>query len=223
MSECFYPRTPRGVRLFSPLWTVAIMSVSIHAPLVECDSKDCPKQTYLSVSIHAPLVECDKRKSETRLLYHGFYPRTPRGVRPFSVSSNPVADSFLSTHPSWSATVKSQSSRTCFKVSIHAPLVECDLPLIYPLPHLRGFLSTHPSWSATEYSGRIHQEQGSFYPRTPRGVRHGTVSISVDAVFVSIHAPLVECDNDIIRRMAGPYSFYPRTPRGVRRIHIVIA
>ena len=128
-----------------------------------------------------------------------FNPRTPRGVR-------------LTVQHGFSSVLR---------VSIHAPLAECD-----------------------DFSVYLKSQSLGFNPRTPRGVRltmrvgrwttrgfqstHPSRSATIECVYsydvcsVSIHAPLAECDNDIIRRMAGPYSFNPRTPRGVRRTYQAI-
>ncbi len=77
---------------------------------------------------------------------------------------------FLSTHPSRSATKTIAGYADKINVSIHAPLAECDRLNRFNRPH-----------------------NASFYPRTPRGVRH----------FIPGSEP-------------SEQGFYPRTPRGVR-------
>ena len=78
----FNPRTHRGVRqldgflsassyaLFQsthPSWGATItkarstfmIDISIHAPIVGCDLKNCEKDYEVEISIHAPIVGCD--------------------------------------------------------------------------------------------------------------------------------------------------------------------
>ena len=71
---------------------------------MECDVIESDIVSESSVSIHAPLVECDLNE-----------------LAPSSASCE-----FLSTHPSWSATVADLQTLQDITVSIHAPLVECD-------------------------------------------------------------------------------------------------
>ena len=56
------------------------------------------------VSIHAPLVEYDICFPEFLHSFPGFYPRTPRGVRPDEFELPVYTAKFQSTHPSRSAT-----------------------------------------------------------------------------------------------------------------------
>ena len=59
--------------------------------------------------------------------------------------------------------------------------------------HQYIFQSTHPSWGATVKSGHRHKE-----------------------IAISIHAPIVGCDNDKWRKRSQSIYFNPRTHRGVR-------
>ena len=79
-----------------------------------------------AVSIHAPLVECDSRGRTPYFHVRSFYPRTPRGVRLLHSQGAGLNSWFLSTHPSWSATTFCKKYHVFGIVSIHAPLVECD-------------------------------------------------------------------------------------------------
>ena len=143
----FNPRTPRGVRL---------------SALSRCEN--------LQVSIHAPLAECDISHFYFLLFSFSFNPRTPRGVRQLSGFEVKYSVWFQSTHPSRSATVESLRDANILKVSIHAPLAECDI-----------------------INNKKEYTISSFNPRTPRGVRHVFIVMKWLGFEVSIHAPLAEC------------------------------
>ena len=100
---------------------------------------------------------------------------------------------FLSTHPSRSATMRNGMYIGYILVSIHAPLAECDSDKTETRSRVHAFLSTHPSRSATD----IFADNGLM-------------------MIVSIHAPLAECDMTALDNAEVPARFYPRTPRGVR-------
>ena len=137
--------------------------VSIHAPLAECDAVNNSTTPYGEVSIHAPLAECDLILNSTSGQCLGFYPRTPRGVRPLllaygwaiksfyprtprgvrqiEILKKNKVNKFLSTHPSRSATFLSPDMWYGIMVSIHAPLAECDL--LYGQLRIRYQVSIH--------------------------------------------------------------------------------
>ena len=127
------------------------------------------------------------------------------------------------------------------KISIHAPIVGCDVFSECYGVHDKWFQSTHPSWGATLC---IAIAEGTkwmdFNPRTHRGVRHWLIITHQTATIISIHAPIVGCDIDkpniifnclvisIHAPIVGCDDFYstnavqrrnfnPRTHRGVRR------
>ena len=123
----FNPRTHRGVRLGWFTLASLIINISIHAPIVGCDA--CILRLLIT---------------ETN-----FNPRTHRGVRPSDLKVRTGPGIFQSTHPSWGATVFPPSSLLVSKfqsthpswgatlldflwhserhISIHAPIVGCDL------------------------------------------------------------------------------------------------
>ncbi len=211
----FYPRTPRGVRHVignarSRFWlflsthpsrsatvdrlaTPFDSTVSIHAPLAECDYREVVVKIELKcfyprtprgvrhvnygilgmrwkVSIHAPLAECDFKKNQPFADTRSFYPRTPRGVRLNGLIMRCLTVKFLSTHPSRSATVNYGILGMRWKVSIHAPLAECDL---FSKSRIIGFIvSIHAPLAECDVIAQAFQRKYiSFYPRTPRGVR----------------------------------------------------
>ena len=127
-----------------------------------------------------------------------------------------------------------------FKViSIHAPIVGCDVDNLNLLP--LNTISIHAPIVGCDWSKRKYYKINSnFNPRTHRGVRRGIIAdISLEPV-ISIHAPIVGCDSDLLIRQPlnlcisihAPIvgcdrsglrvvyvidNFNPRTHRGVRR------
>ena len=137
---------------------------------------------------------CDTRDEIQSQDTQYFNPRTHRGVRHKSNFATHVPSSFQSTHPSWGATIffiRQCQKRLLFQsthpswgatfhvllqlptlaISIHAPIVGCDL---FPTSLL----------SKISY----------FNPRTHRGVRLCKMDVLVCSIDISIHAPIVGCD-----------------------------
>ena len=79
--QYFNPRTHRGVRRCERYQTLTSARISIHAPIVGCDSYDTLLIKSSLISIHAPIVGCDKKPSISIPCYIYFNPRTHRGVR----------------------------------------------------------------------------------------------------------------------------------------------
>ena len=146
------------------------------------------------------------------------------------------------------------------QISIHAPIVGCDrycLRVLLVLSHFnprthRGvrrieyrdienkekFQSTHPSWGATVCKDFNYADSKNFNPRTHRGVRLRNLYLHISIPKISIHAPIVGCDQnkldafrDLVISIHAPIVgcdqtppkylsatdyFNPRTHRGVR-------
>ena len=193
-----------------------------------------------------------------------FNPRTPCGVRPFADRITSRRGQFQSTHPVWGATRPWGPAATPAGISIHAPRVGCDLPVLFPLVGLgisihaprvgcdqgrrrgprqgrgfqsthpvwgatpavvlvggtaRRFQSTHPVWGATPRSGPPLLSSGDFNPRTPCGVRHaGRGSRPGPERFQSTH-PVWGATPPVSGFHLPIQNFNPRTPCGVRRGH----
>ena len=147
-------------------------NISIHAPIVGCDSNWSNLKDFIIISIHAPIVGCDKADITLTINYEDFNPRTHRGVRQYYLPSLTLGASisihapivgcdiikfrfhfkilkFQSTHPSWGATLAITNN--------------------YFLPYI--FQSTHPSWGATLLLWFFINHLSDFNPRTHRGVR----------------------------------------------------
>ena len=170
------------------------------------------------VSIHALLAECDRFRRPVPCPVCCFNPRTPCGVRLFSLFRVVPRWMFQSTHSLRSATSRSARAGATSKVSIHALLAECDRRL----------------WRRQGPSCR-------FNPRTPCGVRQVPHAVThcvvmfqsthslrsatpvaytqVPRTGVSIHALLAECDAVYLIAPSLRSSFNPRTPCGVRQAY----
>ena len=145
------------------------------------------------ISIHALREEGD----QGRRILHGrpcdFYPRPPRGGRPFTAPTTTTTARFLSTPSARRAT--SFVSYTLFSrsISIHALREEGD-------GH-RLSVGMSPTY---------------FYPRPPRGGRPGSQRQRSWRLPISIHALREEGDK-YRRSISTLYrNFYPRPPRGGR-------
>ena len=129
---------------------------------------------------------------------------------------------FQSTHPGWGATgIVAEIFDRAPKISIHAPRVGCDPGLsdfqhqqvFYFNPRTPGgvrqftfcvyrfitrFQSTHPGWGATNREWGCGWYCRNFNPRTPGGVRRILLHLDFFDSHISIHAPRVGCDRNIL-------------------------
>ena len=169
--EGFNPRTPCGVRQGNHLPRERVGSFQSTHSLRSATHWHQARFAFSIVSIHALLAECDPFGVVGLVKRTSFNPRTPCGVRQTCKCSVRLFQRFQSTHSLRSATeislltaclyIQFQSThslrsatsmvkapRSCFSVSIHALLAECD-------------------W----FPRRCFREPISFNPRTPCGVR----------------------------------------------------
>ena len=100
---------------------------------------------------------------------------------------------FQSTHPSWGATAEQARAMQDLRISIHAPLVGCDI-----------------------YAGKTDMIE-SISIHAPLVGCDELSLVVVPLNPISIHAPLVGCDAPGHRICQWTMDFNPRTPRGVRR------
>ena len=102
-------------------------------------------------------------------------------------------------------------------ISIHAPIVGCDLMSVYVIGipfdfNPRTHRGVRPCGSVKVFS------PNDFNPRTHRGVRLPLFGWLTPTSLISIHAPIVGCDCFRITNCeVGVCYFNPRTHRGVRR------
>ena len=148
------------------------VTISIHAPIVGCDGCIVLDEAHaikfqsthpswgatgamgysledVTISIHAPIVGCDngtglykRQDDEFQSTHPSWGATTKQNLVELSLCL------FQSTHPSWGATTVIHNDNYRLRISIHAPIVGCDISLIF-----RG--STNQN----------------FNPRTHRGVR----------------------------------------------------
>ena len=170
--DTFYPRPPRGGRLAyatpTPVYKTDFLSTS---PAWGTTGQDAAALRAGFLSIHVPRVGDDRQDPLEVSVQKSFYPRPPRGGRPWTCSFDSRQQIFLSTSPAWGTTRQfKQFIRTC-----------------------SVFLSTSPAWGTTGCSNRanryiflsIHVPRvgddrfgfrkplnlKTFYPRPPRGGR----------------------------------------------------
>ena len=166
-----------------------------------------------------------------------FYPRPPRGGRPFLLLSLAQDTIFLSTPSARRATIGKVPDLTDKLISIHALREEGDGSSVVGLPPFYYFYPRPPR------GGRLYLNDSltnyrNFYPRPPRGgrrfvcavsvvigiflstpsARRATLSVQVNSIFkiISIHALREEGDAFPASPSRRTVYFYPRPPRGGR-------
>ena len=126
-----------------------ISKISIHAPIVGCDAECRKKRIIPDISIHAPIVGCDLASTVSTIQQTTISIHAPIvGCDEMYNIGKEQKQIFQSTHPSWGATVK-----------------------LSDLKPLEKFQSTHPSWGATKQMRDWMRIAEDFNPRTHRGVR----------------------------------------------------
>ena len=211
----FNPRTPCGVRLKVSKGRFNVPGFQSTHSLRSATNVDNATTWTLYVSIHALLAECDKWAFGLVSAVCCFNPRTPCGVRPRWQIWTWCTCGFQSTHSLRSATASHAQFFPLPVVSIHALLAECDQGLRGRAK--RPMVSIHALLAECDTHIIIFlKENKSFNPRTPCGVRHGSISeknvhgwfqsthslrSATNAKYtcssygdVSIHALLAECD-----------------------------
>ena len=235
----FYPRPPRGGRPIADYFGIptgvisihalreegdvlmlvsvyVIFTISIHALREEGDSAVQILDTVLNISIHALREEGDFSEHPPFSTITHFYPRPPRGGRPFHRSGHRRSAKFLPTPSARRATL-------------------CLLFLFV----LFVFLPTPSARRATSALWAMTSSHRYFYPRPPRGGRPGTAGrwphrqrISTHAlreegdqfgpgsfnytINISTHALREEGDQTVGGLIYDQHNFYPRPPRGGR-------
>ena len=125
------------------------------------------------ISIHAARVGCDEYFLGDDGKSYDFNPRSPSGLRRFTLFKSMQFWEFQSTQPEWAATFIACTTIIIINIiSIHAARVGCDLERIKEMFPDGIFQSTQPEWAATE-----------------KGYRQETYVKDI-----SIHAARVGCD-----------------------------
>ncbi len=129
----FYPRPPRGGRLEQQAAMSYNSAISIHALREEGDARTraimCLTFTFLSTPSARRATTAYQRQtcSDT-----DFYPRPPRGGRPFVSLVDKAANKFLSTPSARRATSRARLFDGREDISIHALREEGDALPLYP-------------------------------------------------------------------------------------------
>ena len=103
-----------------------------------------------------------------------------------------------------------------YVISIHAPIVGCDLKWEWLIIWIL-LISIHAPIVGCDMM--IHKPMTyayDFNPRTHRGVRRKIHPKGYVCKVISIHAPIVGCDTNAQRLLLRAFYFNPRTHRGVR-------
>ena len=91
--------TPSARRATRPAWRLYLVyAISIHALREEGDQAGAdPRPCAFDISIHALREEGDEMSDEEKALQNDFYPRPPRGGRPWAKRVLTIWGIFLST------------------------------------------------------------------------------------------------------------------------------
>ena len=168
----FNPRTHRGVRLRNWSYTNDFMG-------------------YFNPRTHRGVRQGKARKHWSAVWFQSTHPSWGATLK---IHNDVTIGVFQSTHPSWGATFSFRRKIWKKRISIHAPIVGCDLHLFVINSARWLFQSTHPSWGATVIALERWNIVAYFNPRTHRGVRRWQELQWCNGSSISIHAPIVGCD-----------------------------
>ena len=150
--------------------------------------------SMLTISIHALREEGDAHRSENHHQEKHFYPRPPRGGRPYARLHN----------------------MTIQKISIHALREEGDPKGSHRKEETGDFYPRPPRGGRPYKDSGVHTYLNDFYPRPPRGGRRPRSHGGGRRMCISIHALREEGDATSSMATTARSNFYPRPPRGGR-------
>ena len=144
----FNPRTPCGVRRFTPVEIKSLYAISIHAPRAGCDKEIKVGQVTGFISIHAPRAGCDKIILVRVKKRDNFNPRTPCGVRRLKRKLFFCLTDF---NPRTPCGVRLFDRKNPFMLRNFNPRTPCGVRLVGDYSDKNGetFQSTHPVRGAT--------------------------------------------------------------------------
>ena len=172
-----------------------------------------------TISIHALREEGDHTSNAKTPIVYNFYPRPPRGGRPFR-DGRPDLLRCISIHAlREEGDAAAPTGCLCAKISIHALREEGD-PFNYE-GKLRDFLiSIHAlreEGDLRRYCKKTKREQISIHALREEG-DFLVGRCSTDLHRISIHALREEGDRGRRVQPCGRVDFYPRPPRGGRHL-----
>ena len=143
-----------------------------------------------------------------------FYPRSPRGERPYIRRHEAAPATFLSTLPARGATSLTLLPIGKQMISIHAPREGSDMQA----PDLRKELeiSIHAPREGSDYNVLWPILINNISIHAPREGSDCHRSTYLEAPPISIHAPREGSDDPQSRKGTRGLYFYPRSPRGER-------
>ena len=191
----FYPRPPRGGRLFDDDIARLGVGISIHALREEGDG---PSRSFLpGCRYFYPRPPRGGRPGvvgQLNKLNENFYPRPPRGGRPVLVAFYGSTQEFLSTPSARRATRARGVLRLNAGISIHALREEGDLSFRWPCIR-REVISIHALREEGDLISAVRLRMVVyFYPRPPRGGRRPDPAAWGAGIAISIHALREEGD-----------------------------
>ena len=213
--------------------------ISIHALREEGDGLFGELLLHQAVFLSTPSARratTATRPPMWKSLY--FYPRPPRGGRPWGVAALALRILFLSTPSARRATAARDvpafaaihfyprpprggrppgcpCCSLCGRISIHALREEGDM-LTKPCRTFLGYFYPRPPRGGRPWRGALSGWIQYFYPRPPRGGRRMLSSPPKPSKLISIHALREEGDTQMQSSCWRRRYFYPRPPRGGR-------
>ena len=181
----------------SALSTFLVSVISIHALREEGDLRHSAAQAPQRISIHALREEGDRlpRRDEARCTH--FYPRPPRGGRPFRLQLSCSRSCYFYPRPPRGGRLLHRRPETATaQISIHALREEGDEGSLQTRNYQDKFLSTPSARRATQTGNPHHDADSYFYPRPPRGGRRGQLADPELSGQISIHALREEGDSN---------------------------
>ena len=212
----FYPRPPRGGR------PSAAATVSITMPFLSTPSarRATPQwslnRLFIFISIHALREEGDGLRLQGQTRPADFYPRPPRGGRPFNKRMRDEVGKFLSTPSARRATAKGTKAQL---VGLFLSTPSARRATYYSLfSYNDKNISIHALREEGDKKTRQRSRaKSNFYPRPPRGGRHPRLLPVLPCPVISIHALREEGDTSTLWSSSCSRYFYPRPPRGGRQ------
>ena len=146
------------------------------------------KKTF--ISIHAPRGGSDFDSKEMASFIDDFYPRSPWGERHQGYRDGLAQGrKFLSTLPVGGATRQNEAYNEFCKISIHAPRGGSDRAGI-SITWTIKMISIHAPRGGSDVSvPLLLVGLMDFYPRSPWGERHFSITLFPPPLNISIHAP----------------------------------
>ena len=108
-----------------------------------------------------------------------FYPRSPRGERPFFTGRTSTAWPFLSTLPARGATYCPECRADVYRISIHAPREGSD-KFAGSCPGPAAHFYPRSPRGERPVPATIRRTNANFYPRSPRGERRVKEAVTMD-------------------------------------------